>query len=635
MALLQMKKVTLIAHATSRAAVMKKLQDLGEVEITSARQEELHAAAAPEALSVLEGRLSDVHESLALIKKYDETKTGFLTPKPAISRTELTDMSERFAEADKAISRMKKYFDEMNALKSRRQRLISRIAQLQPYEGFDAPLQSIGTGRYTTSILGTIPNTAAEKFEQIKQSFADQAYFEMIDQANLSVYVVMPLEVAEKLTGELKYIGFTEAYTKDLLGTPKDLISDFRSECEAIVREADEHEEKAKKFVEDKLTLQALEDYLNNEIERERSIEKLGETGEAFMLEGWIIAEKQEAVEKAVLEAAPEAYLLFRAPLDEETPPTAIHNKKLVVPFEAVTDMYSVPDSRGFDPNAVMSIFYFLLFGMMIGDAAYGVILSIGAYIVLRLKKPTGMFRKVTTIVMFGGLSTIIWGLIFGTVFAIPGIPAVINPLGEEGGAMKLLILCLAVGAVHLTAGQVVGAYILIKQGKFWDAVFDKFTWILFMIGAGMIALGGAVGSVGMYIVLGSLAVVLLTAGRSRKGIFKKLIGGFGALYSGVTGNLSDLLSYCRLFGMGLATSVIAMVFNTIGSLFFGSWYGYIIAAIIFIIGHVFNIGINALGAFVHTARLQFIEFYGRFFEGGGHAFSPLGIKLKNFRIEG
>jgi V/A-type H+-transporting ATPase subunit I len=85
---------------------------------------------------------------------------------------------------------------------------------------------------------------------------------------------------------------------------------------------------------------------------------------------------------------------------------------------------------------------------------------------------------------------------------------------------------------------------------------------------------------------------------------------------------------------MGLATSVIAMVFNTIGGLFFGSWYGYIAAAIVFIIGHVFNIMINALGAFVHTARLQFIEFYGRFFEGGGHAFSPLGIKAKNFRVE-
>jgi V/A-type H+/Na+-transporting ATPase subunit I len=635
MALLQMKKVALIAHATSRAAVMKTLQETGAVEITLTGQEELRAASAPETLSALEGRLADVRESLLLIKKYDETKTGFLTPKPAISRGELKSMSERFAEADKAVTRMLKFSEEMNALKSRRQRLSSRIAQLEPFESFDAPLESIGTGRYTTSILGTIPNTATEKFEQICESFADQAYFEMIDQTYLSLYVVMPVDIAEKLTGELKYIGFTEAYTKDLYGTPKDLIYDYRSECEAIEREAGEHEEKAKKFVDDKLTLQAVEDYLVNEIERERSVEKLGETGEAFMLEGWALAENQEKLQNALTQAAPESYITFRDPLDEENPPTAIRNVKLVVPFEAVTDMYSVPNSRGFDPNAIMSVFYFILFGMMIGDAAYGVILSIGAYVVLRLKKPTGMFRKVTKIIMFGGISTMLWGLVFGTVFAIPGIPALINPLGEEGGAMKLLVLCLAVGAVHLTAGQIVGAYILIKQHKFWDAVFDKFTWITFMAGAAMIALGGSVGTAGLYIMLGSLAIVLLTGGRSRKGIFKKFIGGFGALYSGATGNLSDLLSYCRLFGMGLATSVIAMVFNTIGSLFFGSWYGYIAAAIVLVIGHVFNIAINALGAFVHTARLQFIEFYGRFFEGGGHAFAPLTIKAKNYRMEG
>lgn len=635
MALLQMKKMALIAHAASRAAVMKTLQEMGVVEITSAGQEELRAASAPESLPALEGRLSDVRESLALIKKYDETKTGFLTPKPTISLSEIKDMSERFAEADKAISCIQHYLEEISELKSRKQRLLSRIAQLEPYENFDVPLQSVGTGRYTTSLLGTIPITAAEKYDQICESYADEAYFEMIDKAFLSIYVVMPLDIAEKLTGELKYIGFTEAYTKDFIGTPKDLIFDYRSECEAIEGEAAEHEEKAKKFVDDKLTLQAAEDYLVNEIERERSIEKLGETGETFMLEGWLVAENEEKLHKALIEAAPEAYITLRDPLDEETPPTAIRNSKLVTPFEAVTDMYSVPNPRGFDPNTVMSVFYFLLFGMMMGDAAYGAILSIGAYIVLRLKKPTGMFRKVTTIVMYGGISTVLWGLFFGTIFSIPGIPAVINPLGEEGGAMKLLVLCLAVGAVHLTAGQIVGAYILIKQGKFWDAVFDKFTWVLFMAGAGMLALGGTLGSAGQYIMLGSLAVVLLTAGRSRKGIFKKLIGGFGALYSGITGNLSDLLSYCRLFGMGLATSVIAMVFNTIGGLFFGPWYGYIIAAVVLIIGHVFNIGINALGAFVHTARLQFIEFYGRFFEGGGHAFAPLGIKLKNFRIEG
>jgi V/A-type H+-transporting ATPase subunit I len=479
MALLQMKKVALIAHAASRPAVMKTLQELGAVEITATEHEDLKAAAPASGLSALEARLAGVRESLALIKKYDETKTGFLTPKPAISREGLKSMGGRFAEADAAVKRMREFSDEMNALKTRRQRLLSRIAQLEPYEKFDAPLQTVGTGRYTTSLLGLIPNTAAEKYEQIRAAYEGQAYFEMLDKAKLALFVIMPRDIEEKLTGELKYIGFTEAFTKGLYGTPKDIIFDCRSECKTIESEAAQHEEKAKKFVEDKLTLQALEDYLVNEIERERSVEKLGETGETFMLEGWLVAENEEKLQKALLEAAPEAYITFRDPLDEESPPTVVRNPRIFAPFEAVTNLYSVPSSRGVDPDIIMSIFYFFIFGAMIGDFAYGVILTVASYLVLRLKKPTGMFRKVTTVIMICGISTALWGLFFGTIFSIPGVPAVINPLED---AMTMLIMCLGIGVVHLLAGLGMGAYANFKRGHALDAVLDNMSWMMVLI---------------------------------------------------------------------------------------------------------------------------------------------------------
>ena len=631
MALLDMKKVALIAHASSRAALMKRLQDMGAVEIVSFSQEELNGASAPDSLSELEGRLSDVRESLVIIRKYDETKTGFLTPKPAISRGELKNVRERFDETDKAIERMKQFSDEMNALKSRRQRLNSRIYQLEPFAKFDAPLESIGESRYTVSLLGTIPTSGVEKYEQIVESYGDQAYFEMIDRARLSVYVVMPLEIHEKLTGELKYIGFTEAYTKDLYGTPKDLIYDFRSECETIDSEAAEHEEKAKKFVEDKLTTAGdAEDYLINEIERERSIEKLGETDAAFMLEGWIIAEHQESVEKALIEAAPEAYITFRDPAEDEMPPTVLHNKKVIAPFEAVTNLYSAPSSKGVDPNFVMTIFYFFIFGMMIGDFAYGIILTVAAYLVLRLKKPTGMFRQVTTVIMICGISTAFWGLFFGTIFSIPGVPAIINPLDD---AMEMLILCLGIGVLHLLVGLGMGAYANIKHGHILDAVFDNMSWMLVLSGAVLLILGGIAGTIGTGMILLGVVMLLVSQIIKKKNVLKALVGWLAGLY-GATGYLSDILSYARIFAMGLATSVIAMVFNTIGGLFLGSIPGYIIGIIVMTVGHVFNIAINTLGAFVHTARLQYIEFYSKFYEAGGHLFAPLGIRTKNYRLE-
>ena len=630
MALLQMKKAALIAHASSRPAVMKTLQEIGAVEIISTHQEELRAADAPAALPALESKLSDVRESLSLIRKYDETKTGFFTPKPAISRSELKNVSERFTEADAAIKRIQQFSGEMNALKSRRQRLLSRIAQLEPFEPFDAPLESVGTGRYTTSLLGSIPGTSSEKYEQILASYDDQAYFENVDKGHLAVYIVMPLEIAEKLTGELKYIGFTEANTKDLYGTPKDILFDYRSECETIESEAAEHEEKAKKFVEDKLTLQALEDYLVNEIERERSIEKLGETGETFLLEGWIIAEEQQRVEKALTEAAPEGYIAFRDPEENETPPTVMRNNKFAAPFESVTNLYSAPSSKGVDPNFIMSIFYFAIFGMMIGDFAYGVILTVGSYLVLRLKKPTGMFRQVTTVIMICGVSTALWGLFFGTIFSIPGVPAVLNPLED---AMSMLVLCLGIGVLHLLFGLGMGAYANIKRGHFWDAVLDNMSWAMILIGGVMLALGGIVATIGTYMIIAGVVMLLISQIRQKKNVFKALVGWFGTLY-GSTGYLSDILSYARIFAMGLATSVIAMVFNTIGGLFFGGVVGYILGIAVMTVGHVFNIAINTLGAFVHTARLQYIEFFSKFYEAGGHMFAPLGIRTKNYRLE-
>ena len=630
MALLQMKKVALLAHASSRAGVMKTLQEMGAVELTPMSGEELRAAHTPEGLSALEAKLAAVRESLALVRKYDETKTGFLTPKPAMSRSELKQVNERFAEADAAIARMQQFSEEMNALRSRRQRLVSRIAQLEPFEDFDAPLESVGTGRYTTSLLGTIPGTSTEKYEEIVESFADKAYFEYVSKPRMAVYVVMPRAIAEKLTGELKYIGFTEAYTKDLFGTPKDLIYDFHSECESIDREAAEHEEKAKKFVEDKLTLQAVEDYLVNEIERERSIEKLGETDAAFMLTGWIIAEQQERVEKALREAASEAYITFSDPAEDDVPPTAMENKKFIRPFEAVTNLYSAPSSKGVDPNFVMSIFYFFIFGMMIGDFAYGVILTIGAYLVLRLKNPTGMFRQVTTVIMICGISTAFWGLVFGTIFSIPGIPAILNPLDD---ALSMLILCLGIGVVHLLFGLGMGAYSNIKHGDVFSAIFDNMSWMFVLIGAVMLILGGLVGTIGTYLILAGVVMMLVSQLKQKRNPIKAVVGWLGGLY-GATGYLSDVLSYARIFAMGLATSVIAMVFNTIGGLFFGNVVGYIIGAVIMTIGHVFNIAINTLGAFVHTARLQYIEFYSKFYEAGGRMFTPLGIQTKNYRLE-
>ena len=632
MALLDMKRVSLIAHADSKSAVLKALQNMGAVEIVSTKEEDLKKADLEQSLTGLEARLSNVQESLAFIKKYDNAKSSFLTPKPVMTTSALKTMHEKYAEADETIERIKQFTLDLSALKTRRQQLRNKMLQLDPYKKFDASLESIGVSRYTQSLLGTIPTENTSKYNNIQIEYADLAYFETLESQpdTFSVYVIMHNDIHEKLTGELKFIGFSEAYTKELYGTPHDLLFDYQNEFESLLKETKEYDANAERFVDDKPMLQAMEDHLLTEIARERTIGQLGETGSTFLLEGWIIADQQAVVEKTLLDIAPESYLAFRDPGEKEIPPTAHDNAKAIAPFEAVTDMYSITSSKGVDPNFIMAIFYFVIFGMMMADVAYGIILTVGSLLVLKLKKPDGMFRKITSVIMICGISTALWGLFFGNFFSIDGLmTAVINPLQD---AMTMLVLCIGIGVVHILTGLGISAYMNIRRGKIWAAVFDNASWMMVLIGAGLLALGGVYATVGTYLMILGAAVLLLTQGRHKKGIVGKAIGGLASLYD-VTSYLSDILSYCRIFGMGLATTVIAMVFNRIGGMFFGSIPGYVIGVVIMTVGHVFNIAINTLGAFVHTARLQYIEFYSKFFEGGGHAFKPLGMRTKHYRL--
>jgi len=202
-------------------------------------------------------------------------------------------------------------------------------------------------------------------------------------------------------------------------------------------------------------------------------------------------------------------------------------------------------------------------------------------------------------------------------------MPSVFVPIDDP---ITLLGFCLILGVVHLFIGMGMNAYIAFRDGRPLDAIFDVFAWYLVILGLPLWYVGTTsnvlLSQVGMIMAILGAGTILLTGGRKKKGL-GKITGGLGAIY-GITGYLSDILSYSRLLALGLATGVIASVVNTMGSLAGGGFFGAIILVIVVIFGHTFNFAINALGAFVHSCRLQYVEFFGKFFEGGGIAFQPL-----------
>ena len=320
--------------------------------------------------------------------------------------------------------------------------------------------------------------------------------------------------------------------------------------------------------------------------------------------------------------------------------------KAFFVPFESITEMYSLPDYKGFDPTSIFALFYAIFFGMMLSDAGYGIVMAVGCFIALKKYDLEGNTYKMIKLFFYCGISTTFWGAMFGGWFGdfvqvfsrtILGKEIAVNPIwfNPIEDPMTLLIFSLGLGVIHIFIGMGIKAYMQIKDGHLFDAICDEGFWYLTILGLiGWLAgssFGAAVVTIGKWMAIVGVAGLLLTGGRDKKG-FGKVIGGLGSVYN-ITSYLSDILSYARLLALGLATGVIAQVVNTMGAMGGGGVKGCIILLIAFVLGHTLNLAINALGAFIHASRLQYIEFFGKFYEDGGEPFDPFRKKTKYIKI--
>lgn len=169
--------------------------------------------------------------------------------------------------------------------------------------------------------------------------------------------------------------------------------------------------------------------------------------------------------------------------------------------------------------------------------------------------------------------------------------------------------------------------YADIRAGHVWDAIFDQLSWMVLITGAALLFLP-ATSTVGMVMAIAGAVTILLTAGRKKPGVFGKITGGLLGLYN-ITGYASDILSYSRILALSLATGVVGMVMNLLAGMLQGSIIGFVFSLLVYIVGHAFNLAMGLLSAYVHDSRLQYIEFFGKFYEGGGYAFKPLSVDTK------
>ena len=352
-------------------------------------------------------------------------------------------------------------------------------------------------------------------------------------------------------------------------------------------------------------------------------------------LVGYAPTENEESV-TAALEETGVFYLKDAAKVDDN-PPIRFRNNKFVKMFEVLTDMYGRPAYDGFDPTPFISVFFLLFFALCMGDAGYGLVLIL---IGLLLKK-VDSFKDLAPLVVTLGVGTVVVGFFLHTFFSIDiaqwkifePIKGIFLP-DEIGGYAGGMVLAIIVGIVHLCLAMVVKAIQEVKV-KGFAASLGTLGWTLLIVGGiivGAFALTGVLNATltkWIIIVIGvvSLLGIFPFNGHSKNKLANVGLGLWDT-YNTATGLLGDVLSYLRLYALGLAGSMLGMAFNDMGKMVLGdghNWVLWIPFILLVIVGHTLNIAMCALGAFVHPLRLNFLEFFKNSgYEATGRNYNPL-----------
>ena len=608
-----MQKLTLYALKADRDALLLALQKDGSVML----EPEAGSRTLPGAEAV-SAQLDKTGAVLQFLVQNGAKNPLF----PQKEKVSYPDFLKETREGKRLTEQLDTTASKIASLESEAAALRTQAESLEPWLQLDIPLEQLSFTETTHCHVGFLPDKELPAFQEGMQNLlADwKTYGEGQDGQALVVLAYNRDEEAVKHL--LKEHDFSEAVLPKRSGTASQVQQE-------LLQEAKEREDKiARLQQETKDTLphkQQVELYYDQLSAAHDRLQNGGvETVSAFKVQGWVRKDRTQRVENVIRSVTDAYQLTFADPAEGEIPPTVLENSKLVEPYESVVELYSLPKAGSIDPDAIMAPFHFIFFGMMMSDAGYGLVLTLMLYIALKKFKPTGFARQLALVIFFGGISTTIWGAMFGGWFGLEWHPLLFVPMNEP---LKMLALCFGLGSIHLITGMLIKTKMLLRDGDVMGAVCDQISWLIMFLGFFLMAL--VPGPIGKYLAWLGAGIIVLFGGRDRKGIISRLIGGLLSLYN-ISGYLSDLLSYSRIFALGLATGVIAMVINTVAQMLWSAGPVGIVAAILVLLaGHYFNIIINVLGAFVHSSRLQYIEFFGKFYEAGGRAFLPLALRTK------
>lgn len=668
MAVLQMQKICICALKRDRKGVLELLQTAGVMEISQETAEEsgLEKTDTLASRQIFDRNAGMADQALEILSVYAPEKTSMFASLEGLKLTEkerfqaAADSAEALVEDARQILALNKLALEQ---KTGISKLEARIESLAPWQELGIPLKCQTTG--TTQILvGTVGNQIT--LEQIYQAVADRAPditgadIEIVgsDRDQVCITAISLKKDAERLEEALRSIGFARP-SQMLEETPQEHAELLKAEIETMKKEMEETEAKLAAYGEKREDLKLISDYFRLRAQKYEVLGGLLQSEKTFLITGYV---PKRSVEELKTKVASKYDVFFEAEdiPEEEEAPVLLSNNAFASCAEGITASFGLPAKGEMDPTSVMAVCYVFLFGLMLSDAAYGLIVFLACFAILKKfpRMGSGM-KKSIQLFMYCGLSTLFWGVLFGGYFGdavdIIGreflgremtIPALwFIPLNNP---MKLLLYSMLFGVIHLFLGLAMKGYMILKDGKVMDFIYDVVFWYMLLIGLILMLIPTElfapiiqmevvfppfVNSLAKWLaILGAAGIFLMSARDNKNPVLRFALGAYD-LYN-LTSWLSDVLSYSRLLALGLATGVIASVINQMGSMMGNNIFGIIVFIIVFIGGHIFNLAINLLGAYVHTCRLQYVEFFGKFYEGGGRPFQPFAQNTKYVEIK-
>jgi len=630
MSIAPLYKVQLLAHMDVHRDLLAGLQEEGLVHFQETDVRGSGLQENQNEVSDLDHWIYKLGQAIGFLGQWEEKSLGdkLTGRRPEVSRR------ERLAALDYDY---RSVLEQVEKLESNRNSLSNQIRfwdkereLLHPWRDLDIPIREVRDTESVHILPGAVPASLLPDFEAWADSEPIGWYVIQRDKRLVHGLLLLWAKESARLEQEFKRFEFNpQHFTQAVLemAAKGDRVADVIASLDRKGREAEQKlkqlDKAGRRLCTELDALKRVYDVLENERSRRLSQGLMGRTQKVMFMEGWIKQTDRNRLQERLLPYAESVEYYLREPEPEEEHPVALENRKAWQPFEMITRLYGLPRPGTLDPTVPLAPFFFIFVGLTVSEAGYGFLVSILSLLFLRLAKPKGGLRVFLILLAILGAANVIIGTLVGGWFGFPiKRLLLLDPLQDP---VRFLILALALGFIQVWFGTFLQLLSQVKEKK-WGQALVQLGWLALL--PGMVIYGITSQPVWGYLALGGAAGIVLFTSSSRNPLARFFSGLYG-LY-GISGYLSDILSYSRLLALGLATTVIAMVVNTLCQTALGiPWVGWLLAALIFVGGHLFNLGISFLGGFVHSMRLQFVEFFSKFFQSGGKPFKPLALESR------